>query len=113
MNIETDKIKNIFRYDKDGKAYYSIGLSKKDKDGNYINGYMNCKFPKEAEVPNKSKIKIHEAWIDFYVKDKVTYPYVFINKYEMVEDIKEEIPQNIKTDYEENGIVINENDLPF
>ena len=113
MNIETDKIKNIFRYDKDGKAYYSIGLSKKDKDGNYINGYMNCKFPKEAEVPNKSKIKIHEAWIDFYVKDKVTYPYVFINKYEMVEDIKEEIPQNIKTDYEENEIVISDHDLPF
>lgn len=111
MNIETDKIKSIFRYDKDGKAYYSIGLSKKDKDGNYINGYMNCKFPKDTDIATKTKIKIHEAWIDFYTKDKVTYPYIFINKYEIVEDIKEELPQNTKTDYE--GIVIEDKDLPF
>ncbi|MBO7732067.1 MAG: hypothetical protein J6S67_05930 [Methanobrevibacter sp.] len=112
MNIQTDKPKNIFRFDKDGRAYYSIGLSKKDKDGNYINGYMNCKFPKNADIPNKSKIMILDAWVDFYTKDKVTYPYVYINKYEIVEEVHKETsttPQKV----EDKDMEIPDEFLPF
>ena len=33
MNIECEKEKMIFRNEKDGKVFYSIGLSKKNQDG--------------------------------------------------------------------------------
>ena len=110
MNIQADKPKNIFRFDKDGKIYYSIGLSKKDKDGNYINGYMNCKFPKDTELPGRTKIMIKDAWIDFYTKEKVTYPYVFINKFEIVE---EKEPSTTPEKVEDKDIEIPDEFLPF
>ena len=117
MNIETNNPKMIFRKEKDDKVYYSIGLSRKDKDGNYIHGYMMCRFPKDASIPDKTKIFIKEAWIDFYLKDKITNPYIFINKYETIEDGKvvyEELPQNSKSEYaEDSDVQIKDEDLPF
>lgn len=118
MHIDEDRTRMIFKYTKDDNAYYKIGLSRKDKDGNYINGYMNCKFPKDANIEDKTKIKIHDAWIDFYIKDKITYTYLFINKYEIVDDAKSEvkdIPTNAKTEYDDldSGIQLEDDDLPF
>lgn len=114
MHIEEDRTRVIFKYTNGDITTYKIGLSKKDKDGNYINGYMNCSFPKGTNLESKTKIKILEGWIDFYVKDKITNPYIFINKYEIVEgNKKEEIPQNTKTEYKENDIQIEDGDLPF
>lgn len=112
MHIDEDRTRMIFKSQKDDKVFYSIGLSRKDKDGNYINGYMNCSFPKDTEIENKTKIKIVDGWIDFYIKDKITYPYLFINKYEIIND-ENDIPQNVKSDYEDNGIEIKDSDLPF
>ena len=101
MNIEDNKPKTIFRNDYNGKALYSIGLSHKKQDGTWESGTMNCRFPKDAELQHKQKIKIVNAWLDFYVKDKITHPYIFINKYELVEEQKkEEIPTNVKTEYD-------------
>lgn len=116
MNIESDREKTIYRHTKDDKVFYSIGLSKKQKDGTYLNGYMSCRFPKDADIPDKTKIKIVQGWVDFYLKEEKTYPYIFINKYEVVEEQQEEVqevPQNIKTDYDDSGIQLNDNDLPF
>lgn len=113
MHISEEKPKMIFKNVKDDKEYYSIGLSTKDKEGKYINGYMNCRFRKDVSLENQTRIKLQDAWIDFYIKDKITYPYIFINKFEIVEDAKSEIPQNAKTDYVENGILIKDDDLPF
>ena len=115
MNIDTDKEKMIFRTDKDGKTFYQIGLSRKNQDGTYTNGYIGCKFPKTTTLENKTKIKIHEAWLDFYLKEKITVPYIFISKYEIVQDNKQETIQdipNVKTDYQDT-IVIQDEDLPF
>lgn len=119
MNIECEREKTIYRYEKDDKVFYNIGISKKDKEGNYINGYLACRFPKDADIPNRTKIKIVQGWVDFYVKDKITNPYIFINKYEIVDQKEEsqsdqvEIPQNVKTDYDDKNIELNDNDLPF
>jgi len=126
MNISEERTKTIFKNEKNGKIYYSLGLSKKDIDGNYINGYINCKFPKSATIEDKTKIKIHEAWLDFYVKDKKTFPYVFINKYEIIEEIQDNTQKNIqevnefsnmniKTEYVTNdsSVNIDNSDLPF
>lgn len=118
MNIESEKERIIYKHVKDGKTFYSIGLYKKNKDGTYTNGYMSCRFPKDAELTDKVRIKIHEAWLDFYVKDKITNPYIFINKYEIVEknqdgELLDEVPTNYSTDYDDNGIELNDSDLPF
>ena len=114
MNIESDRAKIIFRHTKDDKVFYSIGLTKKDIDGNYISGCMSCRFAKGVDVADKTKIIVKKGWIDFYVKDKITYPYLFISQYEVANDTqKEEIPQNTKTEYEGNNIDIGDDDLPF
>lgn len=112
MNIECEKEKMIFKKVTDKGIFYSIGLSKKDKDGKYTNGYMTCRFQKDTAIEDRTKIKIHEAWLDFYVKDKITYPYIFINKFEIVQ---EEIPQNVKSEYDniKSDIQLTDADLPF
>lgn len=84
---------------------YSLRLSKKDKDGNYVNGFINCRFKKDVKVDDKKKIYIKDAWLDFYLKDKETKPYIFINEFEYVEDTIEKS--------KEEEIVINDEDLPF
>lgn len=108
MNIECEKEKMIFRNEKDGKAYYSIGLSKKNQDGTYTSGYITCRFPKDANIENKTKIKILNAWLDFWVDDKkITHPYIFINKYEILSD---DIP-NVKSNYSDDGIQLTDEEI--
>lgn len=111
MNIECERDKTIFRFDNDGRTYYSIGLSKKNQDGTYTSGYMTCRFKKDVELNNQTKIKIKKAWLDFYLVDKVTHPYIFISEFEIANE-ETKVPQNIKTDYQDT-IVIDDKDLPF
>ena len=108
MNIECEKEKMIFRNEKDGKVFYSIGLSKKNQDGTYTSGYITCKFPKDANIENKTKIKILNAWLDFWLDDKkITHPYIFINKYEILSD---DIP-NVKSNYSDDGIQLTDEEI--
>ena len=114
MNIEETKPKTIFRNEVNGKVLYSIGISHKKQDGTWENGYMSCRFPKEADIPNKTKILIHNAWLDFYVKDKVTHIYLFVNKYEIVEDdVKISNNNTSEYDNENSDIQLTDEDLPF
>lgn len=119
MQIVENKDVMIFRQDKYNKRFYSVGLSRKDQNGNFINGYMTVVFKKDVELENKTKIKIKEAWLGFNVKDKKTYPHIFINDFEIVEQQEkknqfEEFGESFKT---ESGIgeqiQIEESDLPF
>ena len=41
---------------------YSIGVSSKDKDGNWVNGFLPCNFRKGTEIANKSKISISNSF---------------------------------------------------
>lgn len=108
MNIDCEKEKMIFRNEKDGKVYYSIGLSKKNQDGTYTSGYITCRFPKNANIENKTKIKILNAWLDFWVDDKkITHPYIFINKYEILSD---DIP-NVKSNYSDDGVQLTDEEI--
>ena len=118
MQIVEDRDVMIFRKDYDGRASYSIGLSKKDKEGNYVNGYMNVKFKKDVDLKNQTKIKIKEAWLGFNQQEKKTYPYIFINDFEVVEQQEEnpfeQFGDNIKTESEiGQQIEITDDDLPF
>jgi hypothetical protein len=81
MNITNDKEVMIFRSEYEGKVFYTIGLSKKNQDGSYTNGYMPCQFKNGVDLANQTKIKIGKAWLSFYLKDKRTVPYVFISEF--------------------------------
>ena len=112
MNIEDSRAKTIYRNEVNGKALYSIGISHKKQDGNWENGFISCRFPKDADIQNKQKIMIVQGWLDFYIKDKKTYPYIFINKYEIVQENKQDVPQNVKTDYsKDSDIQLTDDDI--
>lgn len=122
MEIVSNKEEIIFKNEYNDKPYYTIGLSKKDKNGNYVNGYMNVNFKKGVELENMTKIKIKSAWLDFYKKDVKTIPTIFINDFEIVsttpqvskKDVFEEFGESIKTDFDlGEQIQITDNDLPF
>lgn len=111
MNIISDKKEMIFKRKYNGKNYYSIGISHKNQDGSYSNGYISCRFPKNNQLENdKTLINIKNAWLDFYLKDKATIPYIFINDYEII-DIEQEKKENIKVIYAKD--MISDEDLPF
>ena len=69
--ITDDKGVRIWRNDEGKFPRYSIGISKKDKDGNYENMYLSVKFKKDVEVANSTDIKINNAFFSFdSYKDK-------------------------------------------
>lgn len=88
MRLDSKRPVMIFAKNYEGRMLYSLGLNKQDMNGTYINGYMSCRFRKDVNVPDKSKIQIKDGWLDFYLKDKKTMPYIFINEFEYVEDEK-------------------------
>ena len=46
MEITSNKEEMVFRKDYNGKPSYSLGLSKKDREGKFINGYIKANFKK-------------------------------------------------------------------
>ena len=111
MEIISNREEMIFKTMYKDKAFYTIGVSKKKQDGSYENGYIPVRFTKDTQLENRTKIKIKNAWLDFYVKDKKTYPYIFIN------DFKEVLQVNqLKTKTESQigeQIEITPDDFPF
>lgn len=118
MEIVSNREEMIFKSEYNDKPIYRIGLSKKDKNGNYIKGYMNVNFKKGVELDNMTKIKIKSAWLDFYKVDIKTVPVIFISEFEIVDENKkdpfEEFGESIKTDFDlGEQMDITEADLPF
>jgi len=105
MKITSDK-EIIFRHEKDGKVFYSMGLSHKTQDGNYKNDYMPVRFRKGVSLEDKAKIKIEEAWIDFYEGMK----FIFINKFEEIQPKEEKKQDGWKS---AKDIEIDDDALPF
>lgn len=116
MNISNEYAVTIFRNDSQYGTFYKVGISKKDVNGNYINGYKDCRFKKDVQLENKTKIYIKKAWLDFYVKDKKTIDYIFISEFEIVSDAapttkNEQAAESVDDPF--LGIEIDDNDLPF
>ena len=122
MEIKSDKEEMIFRNEYEGKVSYKIGLSKKNKDGQYDKGYIPVRFKQGVDLNNQTRIKINEAWLSFNTHDKKTYPYIFINDFSIVEDERqngtnevnpyEYIKAKVESDFGEQ-IEIKPEDLPF
>ena len=117
MEIISNKEEMVFKNEYNGKVFYSIGISKKNQDGKYENGYINVRFKKDVELDNQTKIKIKKAWIDFYCKDRKTFPYIFVSDFEPVgekKDVFKEFGESIKTESQiGEQIEISEEDLPW
>lgn len=65
---------------------YSVQLSKKNKDDQWENGYINAQFKKDAQVPDGAKIDIKSGWLSFYkAKDNRYVHYIFVNEFEILE----------------------------
>lgn len=67
LTLKTDdRSVMVFRNDREynGKTFptYSIGVSSKDKDGNWVSGFVDCQFKKSVELENKTKIFIKNAF---------------------------------------------------
>ena len=111
--------KMVFRKENEFGVFYTIGLSKKDRNGNYINGYMNVRFKKGVNVPNMTKIVIKNAFIDFYLdKNNRTVPYIMILEFETEAKKKQEVKKEEGLDpFATFGQTVTandvENDLPF
>lgn len=114
MNITNDYPVMIFKQEYQGKIFYSVGLSKKDRDGNYTNGYMPCQFKGNVDLEDKTKIYIKKAWLSFYLKDKATKPYIFISEFETQHDTIQAAKKEVDP-FKEFGeqIKIDDSELPF
>lgn len=119
MNITNERAVTIFRNDTEKGVFYSVGLSKKDINGNYINGYKNVRFKKGVDVDNQTKIYIKKAFLDFYKKDNRTIDYIFITDFVTLEETQQQAREEIDP-YKEFGEQVNNNwqsiddsDLPF
>ena len=75
MHVKDGEEAMIFKNDKD---FYSIGLTRKDRNGEYYHGYFPCQFKKDVKVANKTRIKIKNAFLSFYIKDDKTTFYLMI-----------------------------------
>lgn len=90
LTVKTDdKGVTVFATEKEGQngkfKLYSIGVSSKDSNNNWVSGYVSCRFKKGVEVANKSKIKINNA---FYVVNKSngkSYVSLMITNFETLE----------------------------
>jgi hypothetical protein len=126
MNIINEKPVIVFRNEYNGKVTYQTSLSRKDKDGNYVNGYIPIQFKNGNSFNNQEKIYIKDAWLSFYnierefngKKNTTTRPYIFINEYETIEEtitnskIDNELEEDPYVDFG-NSFEINDNDLAF
>ena len=87
---------------KNDKGYYSICMSRKDRNGEVYFGYFPCQFKSGVNVENKARIKVKNAFLSFYLKDDKTMPYMMILDFSIVEKDKNYL--EIKNKMEDDGL---------
>ena len=64
---------------------YSMSVSSRDANNEYVNGYLNVRFKKGVSVPNKTKIKINNAFPVVSKSNDKTYVSFMITDFEILE----------------------------
>lgn len=118
MKIIDENKKRIFKKVNDYGTFYSMGISKKNIDGNYINGFIPVKFRNDApSIEDKTDIIIKDAWLDFYKsKNNETIIQIFINSFDVVSiDSKEVANKEMESKevFSPDELVLTDEDLPF
>lgn len=95
--ITDDRYVTVYRQDKtsqNGNPYtqYSLGVSSKNVNDEWVNGFIDCQFKKGVEVPNKAKISIANSFYNVTEYNGKKYYKIFILDFEVVEG--GEVPQN-------------------
>ena len=84
-----DKGVKVFANEKEGPngkfTLYSIGVSSKNKDGSWVNGYRPCRFKKGVSVANKTKIKINSAFFCSSKGGDKVYVSLMITNFDVLE----------------------------
>ena len=79
----------VYATEKEGQygkyTRYSVGVSSKDKDGNWVNGYIECKFKKGVSIPNKARIQINKAFFVASKGGEKSYTHLMIMDYKIIE----------------------------
>ena len=80
----------VFANEKEGAngkyTLYSIGVSSKDSNKNWVNGFLNVRFKKGVEVANKTKIKINNAFPTVTKSGDKTYVSFMITDFENLDN---------------------------
>ena len=64
---------------------YSLGINSKNQNGDWVNGYIQCRFKKGVSVANKTKIKINKS---FFVATKggdKSYTHLMITDFDILD----------------------------
>lgn len=84
-----DKGVRVYASEKEGQngkfMTYSVGVNSKNQDGNWVNGYINCRFKKGVSVANKSKIKIKSSFFVAAKSGGKTYTHLMITDFDVLE----------------------------
>ena len=65
---------------------YSLGVNSKNQKGEWVNGYINCRFKKGVSVANKTKIKINKAFFVATKGGEKTYTHLMITDFDILEE---------------------------
>ena len=78
----------VFANEKEGAngkyTLYSIGVSSKNTNNEWVSGFLNVRFKKGVEVANKSKIKINNAFPVVNKGGDKTYVSFMITDFELI-----------------------------
>lgn len=97
MKVLTDgKPVTVYRKDRqtqNGGTFttYTLGISSKDKDGNWVNGYLDCQFKKGVELYNKAKIDITNSFFTVSDYQGKKYNKLFVMEFTVADS--GEVPQ--------------------
>ncbi len=92
LKVITDgKAVTVYRQDKtsqNGVAYtqYSLGISSKNANGEWVNGFLDCQFKKGTDIPNKSKIEIANSFYTVSEYNGKKYTKLFVLDFTVVEN---------------------------
>ncbi len=120
LKVITDgKAVTVFRQDKtsqNGVPYtqYSLGISSKNANGEWVNGFIDCQFKKDVQVNNKAKIEIANSFYTVNEYNGKKYYKLFIMDFNVVENGESQhVPQvddsfmSIADDMDESGLPFN------
>ena len=79
----------IFAHEKEsanGKfTSYTLGVNSKTQSGDWVNGYISCRFKKGVSVANKTKIKIKKSFFVASKSGDKSYTHLMITDFDILE----------------------------
>ena len=79
----------IFAHEKESEKgkfiSYTLGINTKTQEGNWVNGYISCRFKKGVSVANKTKIKIKKSFFVATKSGDKSYTHLMITDFDVLE----------------------------